>query len=97
MDQAATLTTGWEPDTPLDHSILPQFVFTYADRVAWMARATGGRVDRLGPYEALAAGPLSVDELAGLRQGRCSLGHRQPPPSRPCLSRVQERRDTDEA
>ncbi len=46
MDQAATLTTGWEPDTPLDDSILRQFVFAYADRVAWMARATGGRVDR---------------------------------------------------
>ena len=46
MDQAATLTTGWEPDTPLGDSILRQFVFAYANRVAWMARATGGRVDR---------------------------------------------------
>ncbi len=46
MNQAATLTTGWEPDTPLDDSILRQFVFAYADRVAWMARATGGRADR---------------------------------------------------
>jgi len=48
--------------------------------------------DRLGLYEALAAGPLSAGELAGLRPGRCSLGHRQPPPSRPCPSQVQERR-----
>ncbi len=46
MDQTSTLTTGWEPDTPLDDSIVRQVVFAYADRVAWMARATGGRVDR---------------------------------------------------
>jgi GNAT superfamily N-acetyltransferase len=46
MDQVATLTTGWEPDTPLDDSVLRQFVFAYADRVAWMAQATHGRVDR---------------------------------------------------
>lgn len=46
MNETATLTTGWEPDTPLDDSIVRQVVFAYADRVAWMARATGGRVDR---------------------------------------------------
>ncbi len=46
MDQVATLTTGWEPDTPLDDSVLRQFVFAYADRAAWMAQATHGRVDR---------------------------------------------------
>ncbi len=46
MDQVATLTTGWESDTPLDDSVLRQFVFAYADRVAWMAQATHGRVDR---------------------------------------------------
>ena len=46
MDQVATLLTGWEPGTPLDDSILRQFVFACADRVACMARATGGRVDR---------------------------------------------------
>ena len=40
MDQVATLTTGWEPDTPLDDSVLRPFVFAYADRVAWMAQAT---------------------------------------------------------
>ena len=42
MNQAATLTTGWEPGTPLDDSILRQFVFAYAGRVARMARATDG-------------------------------------------------------
>ncbi len=46
MNEVVTLTTGWEPDTPIDDSILRQFVFAYADRVAWMARAAGGLVDR---------------------------------------------------
>ena len=45
MDQVATLTTGWEPNTPLTDSLLREFVFAYADRVAWMAQLTQGRVD----------------------------------------------------
>jgi hypothetical protein len=40
------LTTGWEPDLPVTDSLLRQFVFSYADRTAWMARALGGRTDR---------------------------------------------------
>ena len=57
MDQAATLTTGWETDTPLDDSILRQFVFAYADRVAWMARATAGP-----PHHDLEAHPINRHE-----------------------------------
>lgn len=46
MDQITTLTTGWEPGTPLEDSVVRQFVFAYADRVAWMAQAAHGRADR---------------------------------------------------
>jgi GNAT superfamily N-acetyltransferase len=40
------LTTGWEPELPVRDSMLRQFVFSYADRTAWMAGALGGGVDR---------------------------------------------------
>lgn len=46
MTETATLTTGWEPATRVDDSLLRAFVFSYADRVAWMAGRTGGLVDR---------------------------------------------------
>jgi hypothetical protein len=42
VSQVTTLIDGWEPQTPVDDSILRQFVFAYADRVAWMAGVTGG-------------------------------------------------------
>jgi ribosomal protein S18 acetylase RimI-like enzyme len=45
MADTMTLTTGWEPTAPLEDSVLRQFVFAYADRVAWMAGAAG-QVDR---------------------------------------------------
>jgi GNAT superfamily N-acetyltransferase len=40
------LTTGWEPDLPPRDSVLRQFVFSYADRTAWMAAALGQSTDR---------------------------------------------------
>lgn len=46
MSDVETLTGGWEPETPVDDSILRQFVYAYAERVTWMAGVTGGRVDR---------------------------------------------------
>ncbi|MCA1673106.1 MAG: N-acetyltransferase [Actinobacteria bacterium] len=39
------LTTGWEPDVPVDDGLVRRFVFAYADRITAMARALGGRVD----------------------------------------------------
>lgn len=38
------LSTGWEPGVPVHDSLARRFVFAYADRVAEMARRTGGRV-----------------------------------------------------
>jgi hypothetical protein len=40
------LTTGWEPDRPHQDSVVRQFVYSYADRTAEMARALGGRTER---------------------------------------------------
>src|SRR4051794_31815192 len=38
------LTTGWEPDAPVNDTLLRQFVFNSADRVEHHARAMGGSV-----------------------------------------------------
>jgi GNAT superfamily N-acetyltransferase len=46
MAQAETLTTGWEPDVPVDDTVMRQFVFGYAERVAATATAAGGTVHR---------------------------------------------------
>jgi GNAT superfamily N-acetyltransferase len=39
------LTTGWEPESPVDDTLLRRFVFAYADRLERMARRTGRRVE----------------------------------------------------
>ena len=36
------LTTGWEPDVPVDDTMLRQFVFNSADRIRHQAKAIGG-------------------------------------------------------
>lgn len=41
------LCTGWEPDVPVEDTILRRYVFNSADRVEHMATATGGRAQRL--------------------------------------------------
>jgi GNAT superfamily N-acetyltransferase len=37
-------TTGWEPNLPLQDSLLRRFVFAHADRLARVARAAGGEI-----------------------------------------------------
>ncbi len=69
MSQVETLIGGWEPETPVEDSILRQFVYAYADRVTWMAGARGGQVDR----DALACiadarSPFGYDNAAVLLQ-----------------------------
>lgn len=44
MGGATTLTTGWEPGTPVEESFARRFVCAYADRLAAMADMAGGRV-----------------------------------------------------
>jgi GNAT superfamily N-acetyltransferase len=41
----ADLATGWEPDRPVDDTLLRRFVFAYADRVERTARRTGRPVE----------------------------------------------------
>jgi hypothetical protein len=45
MADSAPLTTGWEPHLPRDDSVLRQFLFAHADRLAEMAGALDGRVE----------------------------------------------------
>jgi hypothetical protein len=40
------LETGWLPDTPVDDTLLRQFIFSQAEVNELTARATGGRVER---------------------------------------------------
>ena len=40
------LETGWLPDTPIDDTLLRQFIFSQAEVNELTARATGGRVER---------------------------------------------------
>lgn len=61
------LSTGWEPEVPVDDSLARRFVFAYADRVAEMARRTGGRVaDAPGARMADLGSPFGYDNAVVL-------------------------------
>jgi len=53
----AHLTTGWEPDLPVEDTMLRSFVFAYADRLARVATAARGEIG--GSDEAAFADPGS--------------------------------------
>lgn len=40
------LTTGWEPSTPVDDTILRRYITTFADRLMFVAQRTTGRTRR---------------------------------------------------
>jgi GNAT superfamily N-acetyltransferase len=46
MADETPLITGWEPQLPVEDSVLRQFVFSYADRAAATAHAAGGAQSR---------------------------------------------------
>lgn len=57
MTGTAAPTTGWEPNVPVDDTMLRRFVYSYADRMAKMAQASGGPIG--GSNEAAFADPDS--------------------------------------
>jgi hypothetical protein len=44
------LTAGWEPDTPVDDTLLRRFVFAMAETWEPVVRAMGGRVLRRAEF-----------------------------------------------
>lgn len=44
------LTTGWEPETPVDDTLLRRFVFALADSWEPAVAAMGGRVQRCAEF-----------------------------------------------
>lgn len=61
------LTHGWEPDTDPADTLLRAFVLSTADVTAWIARQTGGRVQRWDDVAAAdAASPVFFDNYAVL-------------------------------
>jgi hypothetical protein len=43
---AEHLATGWEPDAPVDDNVTRHYLFTWADHMAAVAEAVGGRAER---------------------------------------------------
>lgn len=54
------LETGWRPDTPVDDSLLRQFLFNQAATNRWLAEARGGRVHETPDVTVAIAGDVSM-------------------------------------
>ncbi|NWJ71921.1 GNAT family N-acetyltransferase [Pseudonocardia sp. ICBG1122] len=62
-----TLTTGWEPDSPVGDSLARRFVHAYADRTTAMAAQAGGRARRVaGAVLADPGSPFGYDNAVVL-------------------------------
>src|SRR5579859_2833882 len=79
MDQVATLTTGWEPDTPVEDSVVRQFAWATTS-ISWSATTRANQSRRPAP-----APPAASSRSTGFRPCPPTAAAASTGPARPAV------------